>query len=94
MSHLSKVMKRCFTVTSLSLRVPQRQDMGAHPASLRDARGIRAGTEPVGMDNTVGESPDFKRGDGKTITSLLLLIYDRSDTLCAVARGFVRMSLS
>lgn len=52
------------------------------------------GLKPVGMDGTGGGSPDFKGGDGNTMPSLLGLIYDRSDALCAVARGCMRMSPS
>lgn len=69
---------------------------GAHPASLRDAAKcrIRAGAEGGGDGRHRWRKPGCQRGDGNTMPSLLALIYGRSDTLCAVARGCMRMSLS
>lgn len=76
MSHLSKVMKRCCTVTSspsLSLSVPQRQYM-EHillPSETLQSAESEQALKPVGMEDTGGGSPDFKRGDGNTMPSLL-----------------------
>lgn len=96
MSHLSEVMERCHL---LPIPVPAgatEAAPGAHPAPLGDAAKCRipAGVKPVGRGGTGRGSPDFKRGEGITMPSLWLLIYDRSDTLCAVARGSMRLSLS